>query len=148
MIEQPFEKFLPRLIEKIYSTGQRCLFNVQDEDLIDDWNKLLWTFAQKSFLPHGCEKDGNPKEQPIWLTYKDENPNNSSVYITFDSQKTFYENGFKKAIEVFSLTNKYSLDLAKKRIKEYTGNEEHIKIWKQTCDGKWQNLKPSQVVDI
>ncbi len=62
------------LLEKCFNGGFKTFVQVKDEDLKELINKTLWTFAQKSFIPHGSDTDPLPEKQPIYISTKDSCP--------------------------------------------------------------------------
>jgi DNA polymerase-3 subunit chi len=55
-------RFACRLCEKAYKTGYKVHLYTNDEDHTTTLNELLWTFSDKSFLPHcvGTETKTTP----------------------------------------------------------------------------------------
>ncbi len=145
LVLSPVEKIIPRLLEKVYEAGERCLFHVPSEEEAEEWNKLLWTYTQKSFLPHGTTKDVYPERHPIWISSKMQNINNSSVFLTMEALKDIPATHFTKIIYVLCIHTQDGITLAQQHIKEYTNKKLNLKIWRQTPDSKWQNIEPSQV---
>ena len=51
---------------------------------MEEINDLLWSYKDTSFLPHGSENDENSKFHRVYLTCKEENPNDSKVIFSID----------------------------------------------------------------
>lgn len=49
------EQFACRLAEKVYLLGQRLYIHTGDAHQTQALDRLLWTFRQNSFVPHGIE---------------------------------------------------------------------------------------------
>ena len=67
-------KFSCQLLEKCFHNKIKTFVQVpkaEDAALID---KILWTFAQKSFIPHAMDGDPLPKMQPIYISATNECP--------------------------------------------------------------------------
>ena len=61
------EGVLPGLLEKTLQKGWRALVKLPAAEL-EQMDKLLWTFRDDSFLPHGREDEPQSDLQPILLT--------------------------------------------------------------------------------
>lgn len=139
----PLEQIVPRLLEKVYAVGERCLMRVSTPPDVALWDKLLWTYGQKSFLPHSSGDDPDADQQPIWITCDADNPNASTVYVTIQGAPAIPESGFSKGVDIICVVEEGGLLLARQRIKEYTQRNQNIKIWKQTPEGKWERDAPA-----
>ena len=66
-----------KIVKKYYNDGHKILVKSNDQDIIDDINKLLWTFEQLTFIPHSTnlEYDYNT---PV-LLYKNDYKNDSVI---------------------------------------------------------------------
>ena len=51
------------------------------EEMVAALNERLWTYDDASFLPHGAAGDGDPMEQPIFLTSELDNPNAATMLV-------------------------------------------------------------------
>jgi DNA polymerase-3 subunit chi len=51
-----------RLAEKAFSGGQRVYLHCADAAQAETLDKLLWTFRDKAFVPHGLVGSGEPIE--------------------------------------------------------------------------------------
>lgn len=47
------EQFACRLAEKVYLLGQKVYIHTADAQQAHELDRLLWTFKQNSFIPHG-----------------------------------------------------------------------------------------------
>jgi DNA polymerase IIIc chi subunit len=81
------DKTLCNLTEKAYLANIRTVILFPDLLIQETINKLLWTRARLSFIPHGSSEDMIPEEQPVYLTHKCENPNRSEMQILFLPQQ-------------------------------------------------------------
>jgi DNA polymerase-3 subunit chi len=50
---RPLERALPRIAERIVAEGGRALVVAADAGRREALDRLLWTYAPASFLPHG-----------------------------------------------------------------------------------------------
>lgn len=66
--KEVFEHTLCLILNKCYLSKEYTLVLLPEMDLLERINIKLWTFMQKSFVPHGGPLDPNPTLQPIYLT--------------------------------------------------------------------------------
>src|SRR3546814_13385764 len=52
--------------------GQRAVVRAGDGARVEALSARLWTYHDRSFLPHGTVKDGRAERQPVWLTVADD----------------------------------------------------------------------------
>jgi DNA polymerase-3 subunit chi len=64
---QPYEKVMPRLVEKVVQAGHRLVVYAPNVERMQQLDQVLWTFASLAFVPHGCLTDPFPEEQPVLL---------------------------------------------------------------------------------
>ena len=57
--------FACRLIEKIYKQGHRVFVRLDTLPDVQDFDQLLWTFSQGSFVPHAMQGTPEVEESPV-----------------------------------------------------------------------------------
>ena len=67
-------KFSCQLLEKCFQNGIKTFVQVADDLAATTLDRTLWTFAQKSFIPHATDKDLLPEKQPIYISTTDKCP--------------------------------------------------------------------------
>ena len=80
----PLEAALPKLLEKTLAAGKRALVLASSEERVESLAQVLWTYDPGSWLPHGTAKDGNPEDQPIWLSTEPESANKATFLFMTD----------------------------------------------------------------
>lgn len=138
----PLEKNLPKLLEKAYESGKRCLVLVESQERLVGLNSILWSYSTMAFLPHGY-KDVHEKwadRQPIWLSCEFENPNNSTILVNTCGFP--YENipldSFERIMDLFDATDPEQLSLAKQREHALKDLGTSVTQWVQTPKGTWE----------
>jgi DNA polymerase-3 subunit chi len=134
----PMEKAAPRLLEKIVEASHHAVLYLENDEQISKYNDLLWTFASKSFLAHGCDKDPFPQLQPIFLTKDQSNPNGATILITISGIEIPHINSFAKIIDIFDGADEQQLEYARSRYKKYQQDGFLLTYWKQDEVGGWQ----------
>ena len=132
------ESALPKLLERVIASGKRALVRVESEVRVGKINSILWTYDQSSFLPHGTIKEGQAESQPIWITEKYENPNESDVLVVLDGNETPDLDDFERCLEVFNGADDVAVDLARARWRHYTDSGYTITYWQQSSKGSWE----------
>ena len=67
-------KFSCQLLEKCFQNKIKTFVQVVDELAATTLDRTLWTFAQKSFIPHAMDKDPYPEMQPIYISSSNKCP--------------------------------------------------------------------------
>ncbi|MBP7190690.1 MAG: DNA polymerase III subunit chi [Rickettsiaceae bacterium] len=126
------EKTACQLLEKCYKNGSKTLVRVANETAVENINKSLWTFSQKAFIPHGSKDDEIQKNQPIYITNRDENPIDATMLMLVSSLDGIYQN-FERIFVLFpdSMFPEVESHLEKLKAK----NE--VSIYKQAKGGSW-----------
>ncbi len=60
LASRPIEAVLPKLLEKAYAAGHRTVVRCRDEAQAAQLDETLWTYDERSFLPHGRVGEGHP----------------------------------------------------------------------------------------
>ncbi len=119
-----------KIIKKFYEEGKKILVSSKNSILIDDLNKLLWTFEQLSFIPHSTSKDYD-SFTPVLLTetgYKNDSiiEKDYNIFINLDDEvKTDYYN-YEIVIELVS-GNEHQKNLAREKYLYYKNNRLNVK---------------------
>lgn len=132
------EGALPRLLEKVLESGQRAVVMAGTPERVEALNGHLWTFRDRSFLPHGSARDGDPEEQPIWLTDADENPNGATVLILTDGARSDRVADFERCLEMFDGNDEEAVAIARGRWRAYREAGHEVTYYQQTERGGWE----------
>lgn len=134
----PLERALPKLLEKILEAQKRAVILCGSQERLDFLNTVLWTLGKASFIPHGSEKEGFVKDQPIWLTLKDENPNEAQFLIQTDGVDSPSLSSFERCLDLFDGNDEEAIASARDRWKKYKDQGHIITYWKQSVSGGWE----------
>jgi DNA polymerase-3 subunit chi len=77
------DRFVCRLIEKAVRQGYRLVVRVRDLAEAETLDQLLWTFRDRSFIPHG--PDPNPRA-PVWISPVDGHPETYRLLIQIEPE--------------------------------------------------------------
>ncbi|MDX1924273.1 MAG: DNA polymerase III subunit chi [Rickettsiaceae bacterium] len=131
-----FEKVVCSLIEKCYKTGINTLVHTEDEGMQEILNKMLWTFSQKSFIPHGSILDERIEDQPVLISHKTENFNQSKLLVMVAGAYMNPEE-YERVFIVFFNQSEVQKNLARKIYQDLKAQEHNICIYKQNITGTW-----------
>ncbi|MEA3041586.1 MAG: polymerase subunit chi [Sphingomonadales bacterium] len=129
----PLERVLPAICDKVLATGGRLLV-VAEEPLLGALDRVLWTYAADSFLPHGRSDAPSPEAQPILLSSSPEPLNGATNIALADGV-------FREEALVFGRTFYFfdagHIEAARESWRELKGKEGvESRYWKQV-DGRW-----------
>lgn len=131
------ERALPQLLEKILARGDRAVVLAGSPERVAALDDALWTYDDRSFLPHGSKRDGFAGEQPIWLTVAAENPNNAKVLVLTDGAVADVGE-WPMVLEVFDGNAEEMVAAARERWKAHKAAGYELTYWKQDDQGRWE----------
>jgi DNA polymerase III subunit chi len=132
----PLERALPQIATRVVEGGGRLLIVDEDEARLAALDRLLWTFAPESFLPHARAGAGNDARQPVLLAAAVDAANGARNVALVDGVWRDEALGFDRAFHFFDEDR--ILD-ARRAWKGLAGREGVARrYWKQNDAGRWQ----------
>jgi len=131
------ESALPVMLERTLERGQRAVVRTGTEDRAESLSHHLWTYRDETFLPHGTGKDGFPEDQPIWLTAKDETPNDPDVLFLTDGAAASDLGRFKLCAILFDGRDADAVAAARAQWKALADEGQEVTYWQQDENGRW-----------
>ncbi|MEQ8666199.1 MAG: DNA polymerase III subunit chi [Rhodospirillales bacterium] len=128
---------LPSLLTKTIDAGKRAVVIVGSEARVEQLDGALWAFDPASWLPHGSRRDGNPGEQPIWLTDADENPNRAEFLFLADGASSADVAAFERCFVLFDGNDDTAVAESRESWKAYKAAGHDVTYWKQGDRG-WE----------
>ena len=138
LLHMPLERALPEILSKAYDRDYRAVIMTDTVERVEALNSLLWTANPNSFLPHGSEQDGHANNQPIWLTTKDENPNQANLLVLTNGAASQKMDTYALCCEIFDGTDDHAVTEARTRWKTYKEDGFDISYFQQTPNGGWE----------
>src|SRR5215468_6345927 len=132
------EAALPPWLEKTLDRGQRAAVIAGSPERVEHLTGHLWTYNDRSFLPHGSGSDGHAEQQPIWLTAEDENPNGAQVLFLTDGAASQQVGRFQLCVELFDGNDEAAVQAARRRWQSYKAAGHQLTYWQQTAQGRWE----------
>ena len=75
-----------RLAEKIWSQGRRVLIHTGDAEEARHVDRLLWTYRDQSFVPHGLLGRADARHNPVLISCTEEAGDEHDVLINLAGQ--------------------------------------------------------------
>ena len=109
-----------RLANKAYRLGHSVYIHAPNDEISAILNKLLWTFNQSSFVPHGhlTELDSGNSNFPVVIGEQQPPESWNNVLISLLDDVPQYYSSFKKVIESVDC-DEQDKARARKRFKVY-----------------------------
>ncbi|MDR1267787.1 MAG: DNA polymerase III subunit chi [Holosporales bacterium] len=130
------DRTLSKLLEKAFASGVRAVVHSPITERVATLDMYLWTYRPGSFLPHAAAPSEEAALQPIWLTDREENPNNASLLVLLDTQEIApFEAMFQRVFTVFPCEEAEGAQqaLAKRQAPPV--------YWRQSPEGKWEQIR-------
>ena len=135
---QPLQAVLPVLVEKTLSRGWRALLRFSTPERLETIDSALWTYRDKSFLPHGGARDGHAARQPAFLTLDDTNPNGAAVLFLLEAAEEREPEQFSRVIRLFDGADEEAKALARAEWKRAKAAGFEVSYWRQDANGAWK----------
>lgn len=132
------EEALPELLEKCLERGWRAVVMAGSEERVEALAQHLWTWRERSFLPHGTARDGEPEHQPIWLTAADEAPNGAPVLFLTDGAECRSPGRYELVCELFDGRDEMAVRTARGHWRTWKAEGHSLTYYQQTPAGGWE----------
>jgi len=133
----PLDQALPQMLEKTLERGQRAVVRAASEARVEALSARLWSYNDRSFLPHGTVKDGRAERQPVWLTVQDEAPNGAEVLFLTDGATSDRIADFGRYVLLFDGGDEEALAQARAQWKAFKEAGHAVSYWQQDDEGRW-----------
>ena len=131
------EAALPKMLEKTLERGQRAVVLASSPERVEALNTHLWTYAERSFLPHGAAEDGHDAAQPVWLGTEDTRRNAAEVLFLTDGAESQRLGEYDLCAVLFDGRD----DTAVARARDQWGGLKDaghaLTYWQQDESGRW-----------
>lgn len=107
-----------RLIRKAYGSGLKIVCYSTRPEVLENLDKLLWTFSEEDFLPHVVRGHPGVADTPIVLTDKADDIAHYDLLINLDEQWPPFFARFERLVEIVG-TDEDNKALARQRYKFY-----------------------------
>ena len=135
----PLETALPKLLEKVLAHDWRALVVAASSDRVEALNAALWTYGQRSFLPHGSAADGHAEDQPIFLSTEADNLNGAQVLVLVDGVDVADIEAYERVLDLFDGASEQAVAAARERWRVRAQGGHALTYWQQDEGGGWEN---------
>jgi DNA polymerase-3 subunit chi len=132
------DRALPKLLEKVLASGARAVVVAGSAERVEQLNALLWTYDPASFLPHGSSRDGEPAEQPIWLTDHPDNPNDATIVVLTEGATVPDLGRYQRCLDLFDGRDEAAVAAARDRWMTARAAGHAVTYWQQNERGGWE----------
>ncbi len=139
LTHRSLEDVLPVMLERVLvRDGKRAVVLLGSRERVDHLNAHLWTYSDRSFLPHGSPADGAAELQPIWLTDSDENPNGATILFLADGATSEAVDDYDLVCALFDGRDDAAVAQAREQWRAYQARDLDVTYWQQTDNGGWE----------
>ncbi len=138
MTRTTLEAALPQMLEKTLERGQRAVVRASSAERVEALTSWLWTYRDRSFLPHGSAKDGHGALQPVWLTDQDERPNGAQVLFLTDGAVSQRLDDYELCAVLFDGNDEAALAAAREQWRGLKDSGHDLTYWQQDAQGRWE----------
>ena len=136
------DQALPPLLERALEEGRRVLVRASSEEMVAALNERLWTYDDASFLPHGAAGDGDPMEQPIFLTTELKNANAATMLVRLSGAETSEaDDAFDLVVLMFDGRDETALAEARGEWRRLRDQGSTISYWRESDEGGWERAR-------
>jgi len=126
------------VLEKVLSLGQRAVVVAGSDERVETLATALWTYDDRSFLPHGTARDGAATDQPIWLTTREENPNAAQMLVLVDGAGAASIETWPSVCIFFDAGDEAALATTRENWRRWKAAGHGVKYFKQSERGGWE----------
>lgn len=132
------EEALPELLEKCLERGWRAVVMAGSPERVEALAQHLWTWRERSFLPHGTARDGEAEHQPIWLTAADEAPNDATVLFLTDGAESQSLDRYDLVCTLFDGKEDQAVIAARGLWRAWKAAGHSLTYYQQSAAGGWE----------
>lgn len=131
----PLDRALPSIAQRVVASGGRLLVVSEDAAQRSAVDRLLWTYAPDSFLPHGKAGEGDEAGQAVLISTETEPENEARNIALIDGRWRDAALAFDRAFHFFDGDRIVEAREAWKSLAGRDGVDRNY--WKQDDDGRW-----------
>lgn len=133
------EAALPPLLARTLAAGERAVILCADQPRADALSKTLWDCKDPDWLPNATASGKlPPAAQPIWLTHREERPNDARFLFLLDGRTAADSDGlstWRRIFDLFDGTDPVATAAARTRWTAAKAAGHALTYWKQTDRG-------------
>jgi DNA polymerase-3 subunit chi len=127
------------LLEKSRERGWKAVVEVASAERQRALDDLLWTYSERSFLPHGLDGEPDCAEHPILLTTTRANGNGAEIRFLADGARLGDDlAGYQRVALIFDGEDPEALQAARDDWKLARAAGHDASFWQQNGEGRWE----------
>lgn len=138
LMDNPLQEALTELVEKSRGRGWRVTIQGTFRERLEALNAHFWTYRDETFLAHGIDGDPSPELQPILLTEKQDNENQSNIRFIIDRAEPVNSAQYERVVYMFDGLDPDAVSHARERWKAEKAEGHALTYWQQSQDGRWE----------
>ena len=139
LLGQPLERALPMLLEKTRERGWKAVIEVGSSERQAALDDALWTYNDRSFLPHGLDGESDCASQPILITTARANSNAADVRFLVDGARLGDDlEGYARIALVFDGEDEVAKQAAREDWTKAKAAGLAATYWQQNAEGRWE----------
>jgi DNA polymerase III subunit chi len=136
------EDALPALVSRTLERGWKALVRCESAARAEDVDRLLWTYDDQSFLPHGLASEPDAARQPALIAVESDNVNNADVLFLVGGAPPPAWDGeaatFVRVVLLFDGRDPSAVAAARESWTAARSAGHEITYWKENAAGKWE----------
>jgi len=88
-----------RLVEKAFQQNRRVFIHAPTEEVALHMDRLLWTFRQGSFIPHGLLHRSDASLTPVLISHRGDPDEEQDVLVNLTDQVPPFFSRFERMLE-------------------------------------------------
>lgn len=135
------EDVLPALVERSLSRGWKVCIRAESAARAGVIDRLLWTYDEESFLPHGLAGEAEPQSQPVLITDGDAIANGAHVlFVVGGAPAPVWGDvtALTRVVLMFDGHDPAAVQMARESWKGAKAAGFDVTYWKENDAGKWE----------
>lgn len=134
------EDALPALVERTLARGWKAAIRTESAERAGAIDRLLWTYDEESFLPHGLASEPDADHQPVLIGVDDAVVNGADVLFVVGgaAPPAWVDAPFVRVVLMFDGHDPMAVQTARAAWKNAKAAGHTITYWKENETGKWE----------
>lgn len=131
---------LPSLVERTLARGWKAAIRTESAERAGAIDRLLWTYDEESFLPHGLASEPDADRQPVLIGPDVGRDNGADVlFVVGGAAPPVWDGaGFVRIVLMFDGHDPAAVQTARTAWKDAKAAGHTITYWKENDAGKWE----------
>ncbi len=143
LTRRTLEDALPALVERTLAHGWKAFVRTESDERAQTIDRLLWTYDEASFLPHGLSTEPAPARQPVLIGTDEGVANGAEVLFLVGGAPApdwtgALAKGLVRIVVMFDGRDPAAVESAREAWKASKRAGHEITYWKETPAGKWE----------